>query len=49
MCKRLDPCRRSSNEEDHLRDIVDQEEGIYKEEEVSKREVSEEDLIEQLH
>ena len=34
------PCTRSSQqEEDHPREVVDQEESIYKEEEVSRREV----------
>ena len=43
--RRLPPMQQK---EDHPRKVVDQEEAVYKEEEVS-RDVSGEDLIEQLH
>ena len=40
--------KKKQQERNHPREVADQAEGVYKEEDVS-REVLEEDLIEQLH
>ena len=48
--RRLPPLHKKyQQEEDYPREVVDQEEGVYKGEAFSRREVLEEDLIEQLH
>ena len=41
--------KKYQQEEDHAREVADQEEGVYKEEEVSRREVLEGNLTEQLY